>query len=713
MEPTPSIDTAFSLVVQEERQRSLGFNLGSSVEMTALAIKIKALLMAMVILARISKATLGKEGLCTVIVASLVTLRKSVISWLVSHQCQQLISLLNTHAFAFGSCEGVHSANSAINLNAASGTSCNLFQGSMCLSMQHSVFAVKPMNMNAFNGETWVLDMGATDHIIHSITLFTKITSSISTFVQLPNGEKVTDLACWKTIGVGKLHNNLYMLQASSNCTSLSGAPSILQSVFNSLEHYVSSILVVSKSYLWHLRLGHVSDNKLSALHNHFPDVIQFQSNKNCVLCPIAKQKKLPFPYFNHISHNAFDIVHCDVWDPFVKPTQEGYKYFLTLVDDATRSTWVYLIKNFFSANSIIHQHSCVATPQQNSVVERKHQHILSMARALKFQSNVPLYLWVASPHDPLISFPHSDFILAQDSVIPSADMPILSDSFSDVAPSSPSVLESQLPNEVAFVPNSSIPLSIPFAATDIVPTLDVAPIPSSLRRSQRVSKPLAYLQSYKCSSVHCDQSTHLHSSIKSSSSSTTSGTKYPLSSYLSPSKLSPSYANFCSLISTIPEPKSYFEAVQNPRWQEAMDAEIAALKSNNTWILTLLPPHKRAVSSVRGWHLTQLDVNNAFLHGDLHEDVYMQLPQGFHCKGGLVCKLNKSLYGLKQASRQWYSKFSSTILQHGFKQSKSDYSLFIKKSQNSFLALLIYVDDILIARNDIKAVEELKVFLD
>ncbi|KAF5459787.1 hypothetical protein F2P56_019705 [Juglans regia] len=90
-----------------------------------------------------------------------------------------------------------------------------------------------------------------------------------------------------------------------------------------------------------------------------------------------------------------------------------------------------------------------------------------------------------------------------------------------------------------------------------------------------------------------------------------------------------------------------------------------------------------------------------------------MELPLGLAVKGeNKVCKLLKSLYGLKQASRQWFAKLSTALLDYGFTQGNSDCSLFIKKSESSFIALLIYVDDVLLASDSLLEIELLKTFL-
>ena len=239
----------------------------------------------------------------------------------------------------------------------------------------------------------------------------------------------------------------------------------------------------------------------------------------------------------------------------------------------------------------------------------------------------------------------------------------------------------------------------------------------SQPRRSTRMKHAPTYLQDY-----HRDLSSH--------NASASTIILYPLSLVLSYSRLSPTHKHFIMSISSTVEPSSYAEASQHDCWIKAMKAELQALQSSDTWRLTPLPPHKTAIGcrwiykikhradgsierykarlvakgytqmegldyldtfspvaklttvrlflalvALNQWHLRQLDVNNAFLRGELDEEVYMQVPPGLSVPNSqLVCRLQRSLYGLKQASRQWFTKLSGLLTSHGFQQSHSDH---------------------------------------
>ena len=111
---------------------------------------------------------------------------------------------------------------------------------------------------------------------------------------------------------------------------------------------------------------------------------------------------------------------------------------------------------------------------------------------------------------------------------------------------------------------------------------------------------------------------------------------------------------------------------------------------------------------------LKQMDVKTAFLNGDLSEDVYMTQPIGFEEPGEehMVCKLKKSIYGLKQASRQWYLKFDMIVTQNGFKENIVDQCIYMKVSGSNFIFLVLYVDDILLTSNNSNLLAETKQLL-
>ena len=106
------------------------------------------------------------------------------------------------------------------------------------------------------------------------------------------------------------------------------------------------------------------------------------------------------------------------------------------------------------------------------------------------------------------------------------------------------------------------------------------------------------------------------------------------------------------------------------------------------------------------------MDVKNAFLNGNLSEEVYMQPPPGLSVESNKVCHLRRALYGLKQAPRAWFAKFSSTISRLGYMASHYDSALFLRRTDKGTILLLLYVDDMIITGDDLNGIQELKVFL-
>uniref|UniRef100_A0A2N9GL63 Reverse transcriptase Ty1/copia-type domain-containing protein n=1 Tax=Fagus sylvatica TaxID=28930 RepID=A0A2N9GL63_FAGSY len=183
-------------------------------------------------------------------------------------------------------------------------------------------------------------------------------------------------------------------------------------------------------------------------------------------------------------------------------------------------------------------------------------------------------------------------------------------------------------------------------------------------------------------------------------------------------------------------EPTCFTIANKNPHWRRAMNLEFDALMKNGTWRYkarlvakgfhqqpgidygetfspVIKPTTVRTILTIAlsaGWSIRQIDIQNAFLHGNLSEEVFMHQPPGYSHPSfpHHVCKLKKALYGLKQAPRAWFSRLSTRLIELGFHGSLSNTSLFIYKSSTYTMFILIYVDDIIITSSNSSAIDKL-----
>ncbi|GAA0163745.1 transmembrane signal receptor [Lithospermum erythrorhizon] len=327
----------------------------------------------------------------------------------------------------------------------------------------------------------------------------------------------------------------------------------------------------------------------------------------------------------------------------------------------------------------------------------------------------------------------------------------------SPTATTDPSMVEyGSAPDIVQAAP---APSTIPTALTQDSP-VDIPANSGGL--GQRTRRPPSYLSDYIYHSAHV-----LHPNSTPSSPSPSSGIRYPLANFVSYDNFSTKYCHFLANVTSNVEPRTYKEAVHDPCWRKAIQVEIDALEKNHTWDVVL--PHGKhaigcqwffkikyqsdgsterhkarlvvlgnhqsegkdftetfapvakivsvrtflAVVVAKNWVVHQLDVNNVFLHGDLHEEVYMRLPSGFSSStSNQVCRLRKSLNGLRQSPRNWFAKLTSALHEYGFTQSHADHTLFTYQHGTDLLAVLVYVDDILVATNNSTLYVSIKQYL-
>ncbi|PRQ16867.1 putative RNA-directed DNA polymerase [Rosa chinensis] len=435
-------------------------------------------------------------------------------------------------------------------------------------------------------------------------------------------------------------------------------------------------------------------------------------------------------------------------------------------------------MSNYLSTQGIMHQTSCVGTPQQNGIAERKNRDLLEKARALMFQMNVPKKFWsqgvltatylmnrlpsrvlgFKSPLEVLkgrkIDLSHlkvfgctcffhiqahqrdkldpradkcvflgysstqkgykcynyvtRKLIVSRDvrfdeatpyftrksydfgqgeflsDLFPSPNLPINEDCSSFL---NPDTLVQEVPAvitdaETGMQEDQEVPAVSSDIETDTQPVDEPTSPPAVvLRRNPLVSPPTVALRR------NPPRDRGPPSKLNDYKNYTA---RYPMTHFISYKKFSSAHSAFLNVLDSTHEPQIFEEANHFDVWKKAMVDELQALHDNNTW---------------------SMDVKNAFLHGDLKEEVYMKLPPGHPQSHDpeIVCKLHKSIYGLKQSPRTWYAKLSSVLEEVGFHISNADSSLFVRIGSTSKLVVLIYVDDLIVTGDNFEEIQSLK----
>ncbi|XP_010473846.1 PREDICTED: uncharacterized protein LOC104753269 [Camelina sativa] len=288
----------------------------------------------------------------------------------------------------------------------------------------------------------WILDTGASHHLTSRLDILTDVRDMAPVGVVLADDREriLVKEGSSELISLSQLMDeNQCVVQLADHflvvqdraLRTVTGVGKRLGGTFHfrSLEYAASVVIRDEKSFeLWHNRMGHPVAKVVGLLPGVSLNNSSTFLNKACDTCLRAKQTRLSFPISENKTTKIFELIHCDLWGPYRTPTYSGARFFLTIVDDYSRGVWIHLLndkseaptqlqnflamttrqfntpvqkihsdngsefvclRDFFKSLGIIHETSCVGTPQQNGRAERKHRHILKIARALRTPSSV------------------------------------------------------------------------------------------------------------------------------------------------------------------------------------------------------------------------------------------------------------------------------------------------------------------------------------
>nr|GEW98674.1 retrovirus-related Pol polyprotein from transposon TNT 1-94 [Tanacetum cinerariifolium] len=456
----------------------------------------------------------------------------------------------------------------------------------------------------------------------------------------------------------------------------------------------------LDSSFLWHCRLGHISKKCFEKLqHDGLLNSIDIELLGKCVSCLSGKMARKPYSYKVERDKGLLGLIHIDEVENQLEKTIK------LLHSDRGGEYMSQEFLDYLKEHGIIAHRTPPYTHQNNGVLERRNRTLLDIVRSMMSQTTLPKSFW-----DYALEIAARIFNMVLTKKVEKTPY---------------EVWHGQAPKLSYLKVWGYTSLNHEEDDQEIdEPQSDINPI----RRSIRTRRPTDQLCLYIDAEEH--------------------------------------------ELGDLGEPANYKAALLDPeskKWLDAMNVEMQSMKDNDVWVLVELPPNAKTVGSkwlfkkkadtdgaiyvfkarmvAKGFTQTymvdyeetfspvadirairiliaiaayydykiwQMNVKTAFLNGHLFEEVYMEQPEGFVNQKypNHVCKLKRSIYELKQASRKWTKQFDDEIKKFGFTQNSNEPCVYLKASGSYIAILILYVDDILLMGNNIPMLQDVKSYL-